>query len=179
MPAVLVVVEPQCLLARVALRRGMGLVAADPFEAAAVDSAESDLDAAVALAQDAGGRFPLGRVSTWSSSGRRRRCMMKTVSHVSSKMQLTRLRSLSVKRTDTSAGRAPSRAASTSSATTGTCCCIRQACLGTRRFDDFQAALGIGRNILTQRLARLVDEELLAKVQYQENPPRLRVPPHR
>jgi DNA-binding HxlR family transcriptional regulator len=49
---------------------------------------------------------------------------------------------------------------------------IRQACLGTRRFDDFQVALGIGRNILTQRLARLVDEGLFNKVQYQDNPPR-------
>ena len=41
---------------------------------------------------------------------------------------------------------------------------IRQACLGTRRFDDFQSALGIGRNILAQRLSRLVDEEVLARV---------------
>jgi DNA-binding HxlR family transcriptional regulator len=49
---------------------------------------------------------------------------------------------------------------------------IRQACLGTRRFDDFQSALGIGRNILSQRLNRLVDEELLARVEYQDNPPR-------
>ena len=44
---------------------------------------------------------------------------------------------------------------------------IRQACLGTRRFDDFQRALGIGRNILTQRLNRLVDEGLLTRVEYQ------------
>jgi DNA-binding HxlR family transcriptional regulator len=49
---------------------------------------------------------------------------------------------------------------------------IRQACLGTRRFDDFQSALGIGRNILTQRLTRLVDEGLLTRVEYQQNPPR-------
>jgi DNA-binding HxlR family transcriptional regulator len=49
---------------------------------------------------------------------------------------------------------------------------IRQACLGTRRFDDFQAALGIGRNILSQRLSRLVDEDVLRKVRYQEIPPR-------
>jgi len=49
---------------------------------------------------------------------------------------------------------------------------IRQACLGTRRFDDFQAALGIGRNILTQRLNRLVDEGILAKVRYEESRPR-------
>jgi DNA-binding HxlR family transcriptional regulator len=49
---------------------------------------------------------------------------------------------------------------------------IRQACLGTRRFDDFQAALGIGRNILTRRLNRLVGEGLLARVEYRQSPPR-------
>jgi DNA-binding HxlR family transcriptional regulator len=49
---------------------------------------------------------------------------------------------------------------------------IRQACLGTRRFADFQAALGTGRNILSQRLSRLVDEGLLRRVEYQDNPPR-------
>lgn len=49
---------------------------------------------------------------------------------------------------------------------------IRQACLGTRRFDDFQAALGTGRNILAIRLKTLVDEGLLRRVEYQKNPPR-------
>ena len=49
---------------------------------------------------------------------------------------------------------------------------MRQACLGTRRFDDFQAALGTGRNILSRRLQHLVDEGLLTKVEYQERPPR-------
>src|SRR5829696_9309364 len=49
---------------------------------------------------------------------------------------------------------------------------IRQACLGTRRFDDFQRALGIGRNILTQRSTRLVHEGLLTRVEYQQKPPR-------
>lgn len=49
---------------------------------------------------------------------------------------------------------------------------IRQACLGTRRFDDFQRDLGIGRNILTQRLATLIDHGLLRRERYQENPPR-------
>ena len=49
---------------------------------------------------------------------------------------------------------------------------IRQACLGTRRFDDFQRELGIGRNILTQRLNGLVDEGVLRRVPYQETPPR-------
>lgn len=49
---------------------------------------------------------------------------------------------------------------------------IRQACLGTRRFDEFQEALGTGRNILSQRLNTLVEEGLLTRVQYQDNPPR-------
>ena len=49
---------------------------------------------------------------------------------------------------------------------------IRQACMGTRRFDDFQAALGIGRNILTGRLQLLIDEGLLTRTEYQPNPPR-------
>lgn len=49
---------------------------------------------------------------------------------------------------------------------------IRQACMGIRRFDDFQRSLGIGRNILTGRLARLVDEGLLRRVEYQPSPPR-------
>ncbi|MFM2071195.1 MAG: hypothetical protein RLZZ623_1458 [Actinomycetota bacterium] len=49
---------------------------------------------------------------------------------------------------------------------------IRQACLGTRRFDEFQHELGIGRNMLTQRLAGLVEEGLLRRVEYQKNPSR-------
>lgn len=49
---------------------------------------------------------------------------------------------------------------------------IRQACLGTRRFEDFQRTLGIGRNILASRLARLVDEGILRRCEYQERPPR-------
>lgn len=46
---------------------------------------------------------------------------------------------------------------------------IRQACLGTRRFDDFQRELSIGRNILTVRLNTLVDEGILRREQYQES----------
>jgi DNA-binding HxlR family transcriptional regulator len=49
---------------------------------------------------------------------------------------------------------------------------IRQACLGTRRFDDFQRHLGIGRNILTVRLNRLVDEGLMRREQYHDAPVR-------
>ena len=40
---------------------------------------------------------------------------------------------------------------------------LRDAFFGIRRFDDFQRDLGIARNILSTRLARLVDEGILEK----------------
>jgi DNA-binding HxlR family transcriptional regulator len=49
---------------------------------------------------------------------------------------------------------------------------IRDAFLGVRRFDEFQARLGISRNILNQRLGHLVEAGVLAKVPYSEHPPR-------
>jgi len=49
---------------------------------------------------------------------------------------------------------------------------MREACLGTRRFEEFQRNLGTGRNILTQRLNALVDEGLLRRVLYQDRPVR-------
>lgn len=49
---------------------------------------------------------------------------------------------------------------------------VRDAFLGVRRFDDFQARLGISRNILNVRLTRLVDAGILVRVPYQEHPPR-------
>jgi len=49
---------------------------------------------------------------------------------------------------------------------------IRQACLGIRRFADFQRTLGIGRNMLTVRLNALVDQGIFEGVEYQSNPPR-------
>ena len=49
---------------------------------------------------------------------------------------------------------------------------VRDAFLGVTRFDDFQARLGISRNILTQRLNHLVDSEILKRVAYSEHPPR-------
>ena len=49
---------------------------------------------------------------------------------------------------------------------------VRDAFLGVRRFDDFQARLGISRNILNQRLTKLVDEGVLERVPYQDHPPR-------
>ncbi len=49
---------------------------------------------------------------------------------------------------------------------------MREAFLGRRRFDDFQKALSLSRGVLAQRLARLVDEGLLAKQLYQKRPAR-------
>jgi DNA-binding HxlR family transcriptional regulator len=49
---------------------------------------------------------------------------------------------------------------------------IRDAFLGVSKFDDFQARLAISRNILTQRLNHLVDNEILQRVPYQDHPPR-------
>ncbi len=49
---------------------------------------------------------------------------------------------------------------------------MREAFLGRRRFDEFQQALALSRGVLAQRLARLVDEGLLARRLYQERPPR-------
>ena len=49
---------------------------------------------------------------------------------------------------------------------------IRDACLGIRRFEDFQRSLGIGRNMLTIRLTRLVEEDILERVPYSATPAR-------
>lgn len=46
---------------------------------------------------------------------------------------------------------------------------VLQAMYGTRRFVDFQQELGIARNILCDRLARLVDNEVLHKVEVGEH----------
>jgi DNA-binding HxlR family transcriptional regulator len=49
---------------------------------------------------------------------------------------------------------------------------VRDAFLGVTRFDDFQVRLGISRNVLNQRLSRLVEEGVLERVPYQERPTR-------
>ena len=49
---------------------------------------------------------------------------------------------------------------------------LRDVFLGVRRFEDFQARLGISRTITAERLKRLVDEGVLRKVAYQDHPPR-------
>jgi DNA-binding HxlR family transcriptional regulator len=49
---------------------------------------------------------------------------------------------------------------------------VRDAFLGLRRFDEFQERLGIARNVLADRLNRLVDEGILERVPYSERPER-------
>jgi DNA-binding HxlR family transcriptional regulator len=47
---------------------------------------------------------------------------------------------------------------------------VRDAFLGVRRFGDFAERLGVARNVLQDRLERLVEAGVLAKVPYQERP---------
>src|SRR5712692_2233716 len=49
---------------------------------------------------------------------------------------------------------------------------LRDSFQGVRRFDDFQRRLGVARNVLTQRLDRLVEQGILARRQYQDRPAR-------
>ncbi len=48
---------------------------------------------------------------------------------------------------------------------------LRDAFLGVRRFDEFQEDLGIARNILADRLGRLVVAEIMETRRYQDRPP--------
>ena len=45
---------------------------------------------------------------------------------------------------------------------------LREAFYGVRRFDDFQRHLGVARNVLTARLATLVEHDLLVRTPYHE-----------
>jgi DNA-binding HxlR family transcriptional regulator len=47
---------------------------------------------------------------------------------------------------------------------------VRDAFLGLTRFDEFRTSLGIARNVLADRLGRLVEEGILERVPYQERP---------
>ena len=49
---------------------------------------------------------------------------------------------------------------------------LRDIAIGISRFDAIQADLGLSRKVLTQRLANLVDHEVVVRVAYQDNPPR-------
>ncbi|MCW5747372.1 MAG: helix-turn-helix transcriptional regulator [Alphaproteobacteria bacterium] len=49
---------------------------------------------------------------------------------------------------------------------------LRDAMYGVRRFDEFQANLGIARNVLTARLKALVEAGVFRRVAYQQRPVR-------
>jgi DNA-binding HxlR family transcriptional regulator len=49
---------------------------------------------------------------------------------------------------------------------------LREAFYGARRFDEFVERLGIGRNVLTVRLKRLVEAGILRTEPYQKRPQR-------
>ncbi len=49
---------------------------------------------------------------------------------------------------------------------------LRDIGLGISRFDTIQRNLGVSRRVLTERLAALVDEGIVAREAYQEHPPR-------
>src|SRR6266849_7060607 len=49
---------------------------------------------------------------------------------------------------------------------------LRDAFGGTRRFDDFQASLGLARSVLTARLQKLTDHGLLERRASTQHPPR-------
>jgi DNA-binding HxlR family transcriptional regulator len=49
---------------------------------------------------------------------------------------------------------------------------VRDVFLGRRRFDQMQESLGIARNVLTDRLNKLVDEGILERVRYSDRPER-------
>jgi DNA-binding HxlR family transcriptional regulator len=49
---------------------------------------------------------------------------------------------------------------------------IRDAFLGLSRFDQFQASLGVARNVLADRLDRLVEAGIFERARYQERPDR-------
>ena len=49
---------------------------------------------------------------------------------------------------------------------------VRDAFLGMTRFGEFHQSLGIARNVLTDRLNRLVDDGVFERVRYSERPPR-------
>lgn len=49
---------------------------------------------------------------------------------------------------------------------------IRDVMNGRRRFDELQGSLGVARNVLSSRLQRLVDEDILERRPYQSAPER-------
>ena len=49
---------------------------------------------------------------------------------------------------------------------------VRDVALGRRRFDELLESLGVASNVLSDRLTRLVDDDILERVRYSERPER-------
>ncbi len=49
---------------------------------------------------------------------------------------------------------------------------LRECFFGVRRFADFQRNLGVARNILSDRLGKLVEHQILERRPYSDRPPR-------
>jgi DNA-binding HxlR family transcriptional regulator len=49
---------------------------------------------------------------------------------------------------------------------------LRDVALGKRRFDEIHQSLGVARNVLSDRLSRLVESGIVERVPYQERPER-------
>lgn len=49
---------------------------------------------------------------------------------------------------------------------------LRDAMRGTSKFDEFQQSTGASRAIIAERLGRLVEHQVLERVQYEAHPPR-------
>ena len=49
---------------------------------------------------------------------------------------------------------------------------LRDLFLGRRRFDEFQASLGVATNVLSSRLATLTEEGIVERRRYSEHPER-------
>ena len=49
---------------------------------------------------------------------------------------------------------------------------VRDVMNGSRRFDELQRRLGVARNVLSARLQRLVEEDILERRAYQRSPQR-------
>lgn len=49
---------------------------------------------------------------------------------------------------------------------------VRDAMLGVRRFEDFQSRLGVSRAVLSDRLTRLAEHDVLERIRYQQRPDR-------
>ena len=105
--------------------------------------------------------------------------MKRTARRPSSMMQPTPIGWVDVKRTDTSGWPCTIARSADILGDHWNLLIIRQACLGTRRFDDFQSALGIGRNILAQRRQPTRRRRSARSRRVPAEPATIRVPAHR